>query len=159
MATMLAERPTIHEQVLRWQSYFDDNLRDVGVRAPPPIVGQSPEDYVRETCRTLKRQHLAPNDEYYQVDYRGLPNEHLPVYADGLVKRVNTRRKDPMTVPFGELREFEKIDPVTGVKSNVFIGQDNFVRFMGRPGRWGRIWNDRTKEWYGEIPKPGSRPL
>jgi hypothetical protein len=135
MATMVTERPTDHEQIVKWQSFFDEQLREVGVRAPPSVAGQSPEDYVRETCRTLKRQHLPQNDEYYQVNYRGLPDNALPVYGDGLVKQVKKQRVNPATVPYREFREIEKIDPVTGVKSKIFIGQDNFCRFMGRPGR------------------------
>jgi len=40
------------------------------------------------------------------------------------------------------LRMVTKIDPATGVRSNVFYGKESFVKGMGRPGR--RVASFRT---------------
>ncbi len=37
-----------------YQARNDDTLRQVGMKAPEPVLGQSPDDYRRETLRTLK---------------------------------------------------------------------------------------------------------
>ena len=113
MATMVTERPTAGEQIVKWQSFFDEQLHDVGVRASPPVLGQSTADYVRETCRTLKRAYLPENNKYYRVNYRGLPDDPdlLRNYASLLVGEVRKQRLNPSTVPYGEFREITRLIP------------------------------------------------
>ena len=41
-----------------FQSQYDDVLRQVGMKAPQPVLGQHPSDYRRETMRTLKKTFL-----------------------------------------------------------------------------------------------------
>jgi hypothetical protein len=110
MATMVTERPTDHEQIVKWQSFFDEQLREVGVRAPPSVAGQSPEDYVRETCRTLKRQHLPQNDEYYQVNYRGLVDSFSRAHLSVGLSCVDPTLNDPLPGPSR---------PLPGVRASV----------------------------------------
>jgi hypothetical protein len=47
----------------RFQEYYDNALRDVGMRAPQLVLGQTCNDYRRETLRTLKRTFLPQNHE------------------------------------------------------------------------------------------------
>jgi hypothetical protein len=57
----------------KYQSYYDEALRDIGGRVPEPILGQTVNDYRRESLRTFKRVFLSQNDELYKVNYRGPP--------------------------------------------------------------------------------------
>ena len=43
----------------QFQAYYDETLRHVGAKAPQPTLGQSVNDYRRETLRQLKRTFLA----------------------------------------------------------------------------------------------------
>jgi hypothetical protein len=42
----------------KFQAYYDESLRNVGIRVPAPLLGQPCNDYRRETCRNLKRTFL-----------------------------------------------------------------------------------------------------
>jgi hypothetical protein len=42
----------------QFQEFYDQTLRRVGAKAPQPILGQSVNDYRRETLRNLKRTFL-----------------------------------------------------------------------------------------------------
>src|SRR5215471_15565889 len=61
---------------------------------------------------------------------------------------------NPLTVPKGEIREVVKTD-VNGLKVRHFIGQDSFVKFMGRPGR--RVVSFRTDQGYVDASGRGLR--
>jgi hypothetical protein len=120
--------------IAQWQSYFDEQLRDVGVRAPPSIAGQSPDNYVRETCRTLKRSYLPQNNEYYQVNYRGLRADALSTLVPQLVGEVKKQIKNPANLDPGEIRPIVTRD-INGVERRDWVGQESFVRAMTRLGR------------------------
>jgi hypothetical protein len=65
----------------QFQAYYDETLRRVGARAPAPILGQSVNDYRRETLRQLKRTFLPPAHDLYQVQYRSLRPDALQALA------------------------------------------------------------------------------
>jgi hypothetical protein len=62
----------------KFQAYYDETLRNIGMRAPQPVLGQTCNDYRRETLRTIKRTFLPQNHELYQVQMRRLPADILP---------------------------------------------------------------------------------
>ena len=56
----------------KFQAYYDEVLRKIGVRAPQPVLGTTVNDYRRETLRNLKRTFLPQNHDLYQVQFRQL---------------------------------------------------------------------------------------
>ena len=56
-----------------YQERYDNALREICVRAPEPILGQNPSDYLREVLRAIKKNHLQ-NHELYKINVRGLPD-------------------------------------------------------------------------------------
>ena len=60
-----------------FQERYDSTLRQVGMRAPEPVLGQSPDDYRREVMRTLKKTFLN-NHSLHKINMRGLPDDVLP---------------------------------------------------------------------------------
>jgi hypothetical protein len=120
----------------QYQEYFDNALCEVGVRAPAPTLGQTVNDYRRETDRTIKRTCLPKDHPLYGINYRGLKNDSLDALEPQLLKAAVAERKNPNTVPPGEFREVNQLDPYTGrVVAKTFYGQECFVKQMGRPGR------------------------
>jgi hypothetical protein len=119
----------------QFQAYYDETLRRVGSRAPSPSLGQSVNDYRRETLRQLKRTFLPQNHDLYQVQYRGLKADALGVFEPQLLKAVEEEANNPLHVPSGELKKIERMDEYGKVKCIDFIGQESFVKGMGRPGR------------------------
>jgi hypothetical protein len=135
MASMEIERPEVDSR-RQWQAYIDERLRDIGERAPEPILGQTPEQYCRAVCRSLKHAYLPEGHQLRQVKYdKNLPNDVLVRLVPQLLDAVKATVNDPANVPFGEFREIKTVDPRTGYTKTRFIGRDNFVKFMGRPGR------------------------
>ena len=119
----------------KFQEYYDSALRKVGMRAPEPVLGETVSHYRRETLRNLKRTFLPPAHDLYQVQYRQLKSDALGVLEPQLLSAVVKEANNPAHVPAGELRKIEEIDPYGQVKTINWIGQDCFVKQMGRPGR------------------------
>jgi hypothetical protein len=128
--------PEQHFDVARqFQAFYDDTLRKVGMRAPEPVLGQTVNDYRRETLRNLKRTFLPQNHGLYQVQFRQLPADVLQVFEPQLLSAVVVEANNPAHVPPGELRKIERLDEYGKVKTIDWIGQESFVKQMGRPGR------------------------
>jgi hypothetical protein len=129
----------------KWQEYFDNHLRDVGARVPEPTLGQHPNDYLRESCRTFKRSFLPPNHDLYQVQWRGLRGDALDALVPQLMTACKAEANNPNTVPPGEFRQVKVHNPYTGrVDAIKFIGPECFTKQLGRPGRpiksfWGPV--------------------
>lgn len=119
----------------RFQEFYDATLRKVGARAPQPILGQTCNDYRRETLRNLKRTFLPQNHDLYQVQYRGLKADALQVFEPQLLQAVVVEANNPVHVPLGELRKVEELDEFGKLKIIKWIGQESFVKQMMRPGR------------------------
>src|SRR5262249_4751297 len=119
----------------KFQAYYDDTLRKVGMRAPQPVLGQTCNDYRRETLRTLKRTFLPEVHELYKVQFRGLPADILNPFEAQLLNAVVVEANNPVHVPAGELRKVEELDEFGKLKTIRWVGQESFVKAMGRPGR------------------------
>jgi hypothetical protein len=117
-----------------YQEKYDGVLRQVGMQAPEPILGQSPDTYRRETLRTLKKTFLA-NHELNKVNMRGLDSSVLPPFEAQVLDAVVKEAHNPRNVPLGELRKIERYDEYGKVKEILFVGQRSFCADMGRPGR------------------------
>jgi hypothetical protein len=119
----------------QYQEYYDATLRKVGTHAPAPRLGQSCNDYRRETLRQLKRTFLPQTHPLYEVQYRTLKADALGALEPQVLAACETEAVNPAHVPPGEFRMITPIDQDTGLRSNVFIGKECFVKQMGRPGR------------------------
>jgi hypothetical protein len=127
--------PQQHFQAARqFQEYYDQTLRKVGTRAPPPAVNQSVNDYRRETLRTLKRTFLPQNHPLYQVQMRDLRADALDVFEPQVLKAVEVEAVNPENLAPGEIRPIERFDEF-GNKRIDWVGRESFVRDMMRPGR------------------------
>ena len=118
----------------RWQEFYQKEVEDIGLNIPSPTLGQSTNDYRRELMRLLKKTFLPPSHDLYRVNMRGLPDAALPGFEELLLPACKVEAFNPATVPRGEIREVVKTD-ANGLKVRHFIGQDCFVKQMGRPGR------------------------
>ena len=119
----------------KFQAFYDETLRKVGMRAPQPVLGQTVNTYRRETLRTLKRTFLPQNHELYRIQFRGLPADVLNPFEAQLLSAVVVEANNPIHVPVGELRKIEELDEYGKLKTIRWIGQESFVKQMGRPGR------------------------
>jgi hypothetical protein len=119
----------------QFQAYYDETLRKVGTHAPAPVLGQSVNDYRRETLRQLKRTFLPPAHDLYQVQYRSLRSDALNALEPQLLQACVAEANNPAHVPPGELRKIERLDEYGKVKCVEFVGQESFVKQMTRPGR------------------------
>jgi hypothetical protein len=119
----------------KFQAYYDETLRKVGMRAPEPTLGQTVNDYRRETLRTLKRTFLPQVHDLYQVQFRELKADALGVLEPQLLDAVVVEANNPVHVPLGELRKVEELDEFGKLKTIRWVGQESFVKQMMRPGR------------------------
>lgn len=119
----------------QFQEFYDQTLRKVGAKAPQPVLGQNVDDYRRETLRTLKRTFLPENHPLYQVQFRGLRSDALPVFEQQLFPAVIQEANNPAHVPVGELKKIERLDEYGKVRCVEFVGQEHFTKQMSRRGR------------------------
>jgi len=119
----------------KFQEFYDQALRKVGARAPQPTLGQTVNNYRRETLRQLKRTFLPPAHDLYKVNYRGLEADALQVFEPQLLNACVVEAYNPAHVPLGELRKVEELDEYGKLKTIKWIGRESFVKQMGRPGR------------------------
>lgn len=120
------------------QARADAVFAGFGERAPRPLDGEALFDYRKRLATKLKKHSPV----WKGVKFSQLPEEAFgiaenQVYTDAAVAAAN-----PADLEAGELRMVTKIDPATGVRSNVFYGKESFVKQMGRPGR--RVASFRT---------------
>src|SRR6516162_6741206 len=114
----------------KFQAYYDDALRKVGMRAPQPMLGETVNHYRRETLRNLKRTFLPQNHDLYQVQFRQLKADALRVLEPQLLSAVVVEANNPAHVPPGELRKVEELDQYGQLKFIRWIGQDCVVKQM-----------------------------
>jgi hypothetical protein len=88
----------------KYQEYYDNVLRKVGMRAPQPTLGQKVNDYRVETLRMMKRTFLPQNHPLYKVNYRGLRDDSATISAfePQLLNAVPIEAYNPAHVPPGE---------------------------------------------------------
>src|SRR5262249_37498146 len=120
---------------LKFQEYYDNALRKIGLRAPQPTLGQTVNDYRRETLRTIKRTFLPQNHPLYQVQMRALKADALGALEPQVLQAAITEANNPCHVEPGQLRKIEEIDPYGQVKTIRWVGPESFVKAMSRPGR------------------------
>jgi hypothetical protein len=120
---------------LKFQEYYDNALRKVGMRAPQPVLGTTVNDYRRETLRNLKRTFLPQTHPLYEVQFRQLKADALGVLEPQLLQACVVEANNPVHVPAGELRKVEELDEYGKLKTIRWVGQESFVKAMGRPGR------------------------
>src|SRR5215472_14883906 len=120
---------------LKFQEYYDDTLRKIGMRAPQPVLGTTVNDYRRETLRTIKKTFLPQDHELYRIQFRGLPADVLNPFEAQLLSAAVVEANNPIHVPPGELRKIEELDEYGKLKTIRWIGQESFVKAMGRRGR------------------------
>jgi hypothetical protein len=152
---MTAEQLDYQQRSARtYQERYDLALKQVGMRAPQPVLGQHPDDYRREVLRTIKKTFLG-NHELGRINMRGLPSEVLPQFESQVLDAAVKEAYNPNSVPPGEMRRVERLDQTGRVSEICWIGPVSFVRDMGRPGRRvvsittdrGR-WNAKSGAWF-----------
>lgn len=53
----------------QYQEYYDNAMREVGVRIPSPVLGQTVDDYRRKTLQALQHTLLPRNHKLSKVDF------------------------------------------------------------------------------------------
>src|SRR5215470_11652599 len=102
---------------LKFQEYYDNTLRKVGMRAPQPVLGTTVNDYRRETLRSIKRTFLPQNHPLYAVQMRALKADALQALEPQVLQAAVKEANNPCHVEPGQLRKVEEIDPYGQVKT------------------------------------------
>jgi hypothetical protein len=124
----------------KFRAHYDEQLaRHVGVQVPQPKPGQDVNEYRADCLRTFKRTFLPQTHDMYKVNYRRLiADGNISIFNNFepmLLEACKVEANNPAHVPRGELRKIEERDPYGQVRVIKFIGQESFVKQMGRPGR------------------------
>jgi hypothetical protein len=145
--------PMTREQLLLIQSSlrvdqarYDEAFEPWGFRAPASSLGQSRESYRRDLAVMAKKQ-LPMGDEYREVQYRRLNDAAFDAMEPELLKRCKGAASRNDSAPPGEIQPYYTTD-TNGLKITNWRGRESFVKFMSRPGRLARFWDDRSKSWY-----------
>jgi hypothetical protein len=120
------------------QSRADAVFASFGERAPRPLEGEVLFDYRKRLATKLKKH----SSTWGKVKLSELPQSAFDIAENTIYNDATSAAANPVDLKAGELRMVTKIDPATGVRSNVFYGNESFVKQMGRPGR--RVQSFRT---------------
>src|SRR5215467_1408796 len=120
------------------QARADAVFAGFGERAPRPLEGETLIDYRKRLATRLKKH----SPTWGKVKFSELPESAFRIAEDTVYNDAIAAAANPVDLEAGELRMVTKIDPTTGVRSNVFYGKESFVKAMGRPGH--RVASFRT---------------
>jgi hypothetical protein len=120
------------------QARADAVFSGFGERAPRPLEGEALFDYRKRLATRLKKYSKT----WGGVKLSELPESAFKIAEDTVYNDAISAAANPVDLKAGELRMVTKVDPTTGVRSNVFYGSESFVKSMGRPGR--RVQSFRT---------------
>ena len=115
-----------------------------GTRANAPALGQDLDDYRRDHLVRIKRL-LPDGHELRSVPVRKLQPDALDVMERQILAAASDSAWRPDAVPAGRIERRETIDG-NGLKIVSWLGQQSFVKDMGRPGR--RVTSFRTDTGY-----------
>ena len=132
----------------QWHEYFDGKLRTIGARAPAPTLGETVTDYRKKVLVQAKKAFIPRNHELRQFSLDDVRGDALTVLEPQILNAAVVEANNPLNVPPGELKKIERLDEYGKVRTIDFIGQEHFVKQMGRPGHFARLFNERTKEWF-----------
>jgi hypothetical protein len=116
-----------------YQARADSVFEKWGFRAPAPVIGEDPEDYRRDLCVKAKRQ-LPYDHELRKIKLWQMPKDVFEVFEPQVYDACAEAAKRPDSVPPGEMRMLKTKDQ-NGQEIITWIGNESFVKDMGRPGR------------------------
>jgi hypothetical protein len=125
------------EKISSYRVYYNRQLEPIGITAPTPQAGQKGGDYRRKALQAFADSLLPQSHQFAQMpwtDKERMPYDVLKNFEPQPLKHCVTEYQNPMNVPVGTFREIKERLP-NGQVTLRFIGQDNFCKFMGRPGR------------------------
>ena len=158
----LPMRPTMNptdqdhfESARSYQEYYDSALREVGIRIPAPVLGQTVNEYRRKTLHAMQQALLPRQHELSKVDFHELKGDALKVMEPQALDACKAERVNPNNVPLGQLKPIKVFDSYSGhLRETCFIGQESFVKHLTRPGRRvlsfaadGRIFDAAKGSW------------
>jgi hypothetical protein len=152
---MTADQYTEQQRRIRgFQAYYDEAMRDLGVRAPPVMVGETGKQY---DCRVLSNLQMAlpATEPLRKVDVYNLDLDVRNNFRPQIVQAYVAEKKHPTDLEDGELRPFEVKDQFGVLKEVRWHGNDCFVKQMGRPGR--RVVSFLTNHGYVDASGRGLR--
>jgi hypothetical protein len=136
MATMSLSR----DQAMRmqasariYQQRYDDALQPWDIRAPAPVLGEPITEYRWKLARLAKHQ-LPEDHQLRKIQYRRLDTAVFDNFEPQLLQAVQRAAYDAASVPPGQFRKVTEIAS-DGMKIVKWVGQESFVKDMGRPGR------------------------
>ena len=129
----------------KFQAYYQESLNNVGVRVPPPRLGDTVNTYRKEVLRQLKRTFLQ-NHDLGKINCRGLPADALAIFEPQMIAACVNSVNDASHLEPGELRKVERLDELGRVRCIDWVGQQHFTAQMMRPGR--RVVSFKTDHGY-----------
>jgi hypothetical protein len=131
---------TTYDQIMRmqaaarvYQQRYDDALQPWDLRAPAPVLGEDIAEY-RAKLAILAKHQLPPDHQLRKVQYRRLDSAIFDNFEPQLLRACRQEAYNPASVPPGEFRKVVEIAS-DGMKIVKWIGQQSFVKDMGRSGR------------------------
>jgi hypothetical protein len=126
------------------QQRADDVFAELGFRAPQATIDEHPLDYRRKLLKRAQSQ-LPIDHELYALNIDQIRGDDvLSTFEAMFYPEVAKWANHPTSIPSGELKKVEKIDPRSGQHTTEFYGRDSFIKELSTPGRRIRISNPDT---------------
>jgi hypothetical protein len=132
--------PMTREQILQeqasarvYQERYDNALQPWGARADAKPLSQDIYDYRRDHTARIQ-QFLPEGHELRSIPIHKLAADAYEVYEKQILDAAADSAWRPDAVPKGTIERRTKTDDF-GLKIISYLGEESFVREMGRPGR------------------------
>ena len=122
------------QRINEWRAHYNDKLKDIGFEVPIPKVGESVGGYRRRSAQVIADSALPQTQSFARMPWATMDFDIFKTFEPELYQHAVVEYRNPQNVPKGEMREIRKRLP-NGQDVIEFVGQDNFCRLMGRPGR------------------------
>ena len=99
--------------------------------------------YRRHAAQTFADSLLPQSHSFAKMPWLTMDFDVYKNFEGQLLQHAVVEYLNPLNVPKGEMREIKKRLP-NGQEVIEFVGQDNFCRFLNRPGR--RVVSFRTDQ-------------
>jgi hypothetical protein len=118
------------------RAMYNERLASIGFESPAPVAGERVGRYRRRAIQTFADSLLPQQHQRAQVDYLTLPFDAFKNFEPQVLDDCIAEARNPLNVPKGEMKMLQVRDPYSGrIVRHEWIGQDSFVKAMGRPGR------------------------
>jgi len=111
------------------QARADSAYNQLGLQAPPPMLGERSEAYRRRLLKGVQKH----SPDWSGIDLNALRDDTLKIAETRIYADAQIAARNPQDLPEEGLIQIPLRDPVTGLVRYEFRGRNTFIKALKRP--------------------------